>query len=140
MRCVVLLEVMVKAQHVPRVFNDFFTLPQAKKPDPNSETSPLASAVIELSVYVFRCIQCATILYLHHVLDSLRLFECILENVSRFCGMGEDGRMTRKKRCFDVGFFVLMTCLARLHGWFGALRARFCCFAKENAETARHKK
>ena len=64
MRCVVLLEVMVKAQHVPRVFNDFFTLPHAKKPDPNSETSHLAAAVIELSVYIFRCIQCTTLLYL----------------------------------------------------------------------------
>lgn len=31
--------VMVKAQLFPRVFNAFFTLPQAKKPDPTSETS-----------------------------------------------------------------------------------------------------
>eukprot|EP00438_Fugacium_kawagutii_P004439 Skav210971 [mRNA] locus=scaffold2129:145203:157596:+ [translate_table: standard] len=33
-------QVMVKAQLFPRVFNDFFSLPQAKKPDPDSETSP----------------------------------------------------------------------------------------------------
>ncbi|CAK9102536.1 unnamed protein product [Durusdinium trenchii] len=31
--------VMVKAAQFPRVFNEFFSLPHAKKPDPNSETS-----------------------------------------------------------------------------------------------------
>ena len=36
---------MVKAQLFPRVFNAFFTLPQAKKPDPTSETSSLATRV-----------------------------------------------------------------------------------------------
>ena len=39
------LEVMVKAQLFPRIFNAFFTLPQAKKPDPTSETSSLATRV-----------------------------------------------------------------------------------------------
>ena len=33
--------------------------------------------------------------------------------------------------CFDVGFFVLMTCLARLHGWFRALRARFVALPRK---------
>ena len=30
---------MVKAPQFPRLFNDFFRLPQAEKPDPKSETS-----------------------------------------------------------------------------------------------------
>ena len=36
---VFLEEVMVKAAEFPRVFNEFFALPQAARPDPKSETS-----------------------------------------------------------------------------------------------------
>lgn len=58
-----LLEVMVKAHHFPRVFNDFFSLPQAKKPDPNNETSSLS-----LRAWVERsCSQC---------LPSFSFFSC----------------------------------------------------------------